>query len=74
MSRRKLETDMKSYSSLSKVNLHLLEYEKLNTVSEEWCLWTTSFLSGGWERQESKQIVNAAAFSGHLGALKYWKR
>ena len=50
---RKLETDMKSYSSLSKVNLHLLEYEKLNTVSEEWCLWTMSFLSK--KKQKQKQ-------------------
>ena len=62
---RKLETDMKSYSSI-------YDFE-MSIVSEEWCLWTMSFLSGERQHEQSKQIMNAATFSGHLGALTYWK-
>ena len=70
---RELKTDMKRYSSSSGGALNLVEHKDLSIVSEEWCLWTTSFLSGRRRREQSRQILNAAAFSGHLGALKYWK-
>ena len=70
---RKLKTDMKSCSSSSfGGNPHdVSKYKELSTVSEEWCHWTMSFLSAA--KKQSIQIMNAAAFSGHLGALKYWK-
>ena len=71
---RRLKTNMKGYSTSSfKGDLYLFGYEELSTVSEEWCLWTMSFLSVGRQQEKRRQIMNAAAFSGHLGALKYWK-
>ena len=71
---RRLKTNMKGYSTSSfKGDLYLFGYEELSSVSEEWCLWTMSFLSVGRQQKKRRQIMNAAAFSGHLGALKYWK-
>ena len=73
---RELKTDMTSYSISSERYVYDIEYKKKNclrTVSKEWCLWTMSFLSEERQQEQRRQVVNAAAFSGHLGALKYWK-
>ena len=61
---RKLRTDLR----MKKME------ERGAMMSEEWCLWAMSFLIVGRQEEQSRQIINAAAFSGHLGALKYWKR
>ena len=56
-----------------KRGLNFFKYAESSTLSEDWCLWNMSFLSAGIQQEQSKHIMNAAAFSGHLGALQYWK-
>merc|ERR1711977_558783 len=74
---RKLKTDMLCYASSSLERryfvMQLFKYAESSSLSEDRCLWTMTLPSAGIQQKQSEQIVNAAAFWGHLGALKYWK-
>ena len=47
--------------------------KELTGLSEDWCLWFMSSLTLKKEKKERRRIMNAAAFWGHLNALKQWK-
>ena len=57
--------------------LESLEYDKLRAVSEDWCLWSMSclkFQKRKMKLMHRRRIMNAAAFSGYLDALKHWRK
>ena len=67
---RRLETGLRHYSYGNEG-----APDKLSAVSENWCLWCVRCLSvtrhEKWK--QSWLFANAAAFWGHLDALKHWK-
>ena len=77
-SERKLELDLRDWENSVDFTYHHYYsvhemLQKAPPLSEEWCLWTMIFLSDGRQQELSRQITNAVAFWGHLGALKRWK-
>ena len=57
-SRRKLKTEMSAYSNLSFIGIGT-EFERIRWVSEDWCLWSETFLASTKEEKKRKHIINA---------------
>ena len=74
---RRLKTDLQQYEDDNNIYYSFCLYEtrKFSAVSETWCLWSMSSLTVKlvWENVKRSSIMLAAAFWGHLDALKQWK-
>jgi len=66
-SRRRLKTNLGYWKNLWNDNPVL---QKGHRLSEKWCLWSLTLTR---EEKSTRCIMNAAAFGGHLGALKCGK-
>ena len=77
---RRLKTNFKVYFYDLRTSQMYYDYsesipidKELAALSEDWCLWSMSSLTLKKEKMKRRRIMNAAAFWGHLNALKQWK-
>ena len=71
---RRLETNLEFYKIFDgRYWIYRPIDKELTALSKDWCLWSMSSLTLKEEKGKRRRIMNAAAFWGHLIALKQWK-